>query len=313
MESNLIPADRLLARIEDELSTYSSNGLLDTGKLLTQLKWLSQLFGIAVYEQGNTILKLSDYKAQLPCDFFLLDSAWLCEGATTENHLNFQAKLVVYEETTREVVGNDVNCGLPNPPSSGYLNISACNMDKPVYDKITSREYIYSGSNPVTWLNPVLLSYRKGKSMKSYCSKDCANLFTRFPQEISINMEGNDYYIYSTMKDPVIYVKYYAYPIDEETNIPYVPSEAVLEEAYFAHLVYYFFKQLWTNGDDANLENKVKFWKEESENKLAHALNWAKFPSFNTMVQNAKRVRKKWSSYEIMNTIPYYSYRPRVW
>lgn len=300
---NLVSSDKLLARLEDELSSYAANGVLDIGKLYTQIKWFYNLLGIAVYEQDNTIIQLKDYKAELPCNFFLLDSAWLCEGANTHNQLNFQSKLVVYEETVREVVGNNVNCHLPN--NSGTLNISACNMDKPVYDKITTTEYVYSGSNPITWKNPILLSYKKGKSVKQYCSKDCQNLFSRFPKEISINKEGNNFYLYSTLKDPTIYVKYYSLPIDVETNLPLIPDDAILEEGLFKHLVYYFFKSIWLNGDDASLENKIKFLKDEAELGIANCINYSKLPTYNKMIQNAKRVRKKFASYEVMDSKHY--------
>lgn len=299
---NLVSAEPLLERLNDELSTYSSNGLLDTGRLLTQLKWFSQLLGIAVFEQNTAILQLENYKSELPCDFYLLDSGWLCSGANTQNQLNFQSSLVVYEEVTREVVGNDVNCSLPNSPNSGYLNISACNMDKPVYNKTVTKEYVYSGNNPITWQNPILLSYKKGKSLKQFCSKDCANIFSRFPDEISINREGNSYYLYSSLQSPVIYVKYYSYPIEAETNIPLIPDDQILQEALFSHLQYYFFRQIYLNGDDTQLENKVKFLKEESELKIANAINYSKLPSFNKMVQLGQRSRKKFKSYEIMST-----------
>lgn len=302
---NLKPSDGLLARLQDELSSYAANGVLDVGKLYTQIKWFSNLLNLAIYESKETIVKLENYKAELPCDFFLLDSAWLCEGSNSSEQLNFQSKLVVYTETTNETVGNDVNCSLPNPPASGYLNISTCNMDTPLYNKQTTKEYIYSSPNKVSWTNPVLLSYKKGKSVKQHCSKDCANLFSRFPKEISINKEGEGYYLYSTMKDPVIYVKYYALGIDEETNTPMIPDDSILEECLFKHLTYYFFKSLWLNGDDTNLENKIKFLKEEAELAIALAMNYGKMPSFNKMVQLGKRSRKKFASFEIMGGFHY--------
>lgn len=304
-EIQMIPADSFIARLQDELSTYSSNGVLDTGKLWTQVKWFSNLLNVAVYEEKPVVLKLENFRAELPCDFYLLNSAWLCDGAPAQEQLNFQSKLVVYEETTKETVGNNVNCYTPNGTNLGYLQISACNMDTPVYDKTTIKEYVYSGSNTVTWKNPVLLSYKKGKSLKQYCSGNCANLFSRFPQEISINREGGSYYIYSSMKDPIIYIKYYAYPIDEETNTPMVPEDAYLQECLFKYLVYYFLKMLWTNGDDNNLENKIKFWKEEAELGIAAAMNYIKLPSFNKAIQLGKRSRKKFASFEVMMT-PHY-------
>ena len=304
-EIQMIPADRLMSRLNDELSTYSSNGLLDTGKLWTQLKWFANLLNIAVYEQKSTILKLENYRAELPCDFYLLDSAWLCDNSPSHSQLNFQSSLVVYEQSTIEQVGNNVNCNTPNGGNLGYLEISACNMDTPVYNKTVTKEYVYSGTNPITWKNPILLSYKKGKSLKQFCAGNCANIFSRFPQEISINKEGDSYYLYSSLKDAIIYVKYYAYPIDPETNTPLVPDDAYLEECLFKHLVYYFLKMAWTNGDDSNLENKIKFWKEEAELAIAAAMNYAKLPSFNKATQLGKRSRKKFASYEVMSSYHY--------
>lgn len=300
---NMVPADNLLARMQDELSSYGANGALDVGKLWTQIKWFTNLLNMAVYEQRETIIKVKDFRAELPCDFFLLDSAWLCEGGNSSNQLNFQAKLVVYTETTNETVGNDVNKCLPNPPNSGYLNISACNMDTPVYDKVTTKEYVYSGENAITWQNPVLLSYKPGKSLKKYCSKDCANIFSRFPHEISVNKEGDTYYLYSTLKEAIIYVKYYAFPLDEETNTPLIPDDVILQENLYKHLLYYFFKIIYLNGDDTNIENKLKFLKDDAELAIAFAMNYAKTPSFRKMVQLSNRSRKKFASYEIMSTM----------
>jgi len=303
---DLVPADQLLARLQEELSTYTANGVLDTSELYPQLIWFANLLNLAVYQQEETILKLEDYRAELPCDFFLLDSAWLCDTKASHNQLNFQSSLVVYTETTNETVGNDVNCGLPNNyNATGYLNISACNMDTPVFNKQTTKEYVYSGVNPITWKNPVLLSYKKGKSLRQNCAKDCANLFSRFPQEISINKIGNSSYLYSTLKEAIIYVKYYAWPVDKETNIPLIPNDVYLQECLFKHLTYYFFKKIYLNGDDTNLENKLTFTKQEGELGIRAAMNYAKMPSFNKMVQLGKRARKRFASYEVMSGYHY--------
>ena len=299
----MIPADGLLARVEEQLSTFAANGLLDIGTLYPEIAWFNNLLSLAVYEQKDTLLKLDNYRQELPCDFFLLDSAWLCDRANTSHaQLNFQSSLTVYTETTKETVGNDVNCGLPNPSSLGYLNISACNMDTPVYDKTVTKEYVYSGVNPITWRNPQLLSYKKGKSLAKHCAKDCENLFSRFPDEISINKHNDIYYLYSTLKEPIIYVLYYAYPIDPETKTPLIPNDEILEKCLFKHLVYQTLLKIWTNGEDANLENKIKFWKEESELAIAQAMNYSKLPSFNKMVQLTKRSRRKFFSFETLNS-----------
>lgn len=297
---NMVSSAPILSRIEEELQSYSANGVLDTGKLYVQLKWFSQMLGLAVFEKDEVILKLKDFRAELPCNFYALDSAWLCDQHGSKVNLNFQAQLQVYTQKTCEEVINHGNCYLPNTNQLYVPSISACNMNTPL-TKTDIVEYVASPNNNILhWRHPTLLRLTPGKSIKRFCSKDCQNIFSHCPDEISINKQGDSYYLFSTLREPVIYIEYYSYPISKEDGLPLVPEDAILQEALFSHLEYYFFRQIYLNGDDTNLENKIKFLKEESESKMNQALTLSKMPSFNKMVQLGRRVRNKWSSYEVL-------------
>ena len=171
----MISSDRMMARLEDELSKFAANNVLDTGKLYTQIKWFSQLLNIAVFELKEEVVKLENYSVELPCDFYLLDSAWLCDAQPQTTNLNFQAKSVVYTETVNEQVCNAGNCYLPNTNSLYPVSISACNMET-VLNKTTTKEYVSSSNTPFTWKNPILLTLNNKKSVKNLCSSDCQNL-----------------------------------------------------------------------------------------------------------------------------------------
>jgi len=298
----MIPCDSILARLEDEFASYQANGLLDTGKLLTQIVWFSQHMGIAVFGQEETVLHLKSNKAQLPCDFYLLDSAWLCDARPQNTILNFQSKIQVYTEKVCEDVINHGNCYLPNTNNLYPVSVSACNMDTPL-TKSTITEYVASpDSQLVTWNNPILLKINNKKSVAPNCSKDCQCLFSKCPDEISIKKQGDSFYLYSTLENPIIYVKYYSYPIDKETSLPLVPDDPILQEALYYHLAFYFLSSIWLNGDDVNLESKIKFLSEMKKEKMGDALYLSKLPKFSTMINTARRIRSKWASYEIMGS-----------
>ncbi len=167
-------------------------------------------------------------------------------------------------------------------------------------NKTTTTEYVSSANTPITWKNPILLTLNNKKSVKSLCSKDCQNLFANTPYEISISRKGDNFYLTSTLKNPVIYIKYYSLPVSED-GLPMIPQNQVLQEGLFKHLSYYFMKSLWLNGDDANMENKIKFLKEEAELGIVNCIKHSVFPTYNGMIATTRRMRKRVASYEIMN------------
>ena len=43
---NLVPTDQLFAKIEDQLNSYATNGLLDTGRFFSEVKLIINKLGI---------------------------------------------------------------------------------------------------------------------------------------------------------------------------------------------------------------------------------------------------------------------------
>lgn len=310
----LVSCDTLIAKISDQLSNYVGNSIFDEGRLYAEILWVVNKLGIPAYDLTDAIVKLDNHKCEMPCDFFLLDSAFLCD-----KHSDFdtvipqpESKFIIYNRQTTELISQDLGCDGGSPPSANRLidddtfqgvRIEACNAthnNEQVLEKVTSIDYIaYNEPIRTTWHNPILLTLRKNKSVKNICSKDCKNLFATGPYEISIEQQGNSYYIYSTMKKPVIYLKYYRYPVDLETGLPLIPEEPIIQKAIEYHLMYYFFYMAWLNNDDVNIERKVKDLEVKAANYLAEAKNYTKLPSFLTMVNLMKKKRSLWRSYEI--------------
>lgn len=288
-----IPCTNLFNRIEEELSSFSNNGLLDVDKFYPRIRLFIEHLGIAAYEPMNAVVKVEDYRAELPCDFYMLDSAWLCESGTTTLQSSMQSQVQIYTTKTCETVSIK---GCAVTPRYDVIPILGCGNET-VLDKVTITEYIGSTPNTITWNNPVLLSLGN-KVTEKVCNSKCANIFSKSPENISIKKQGNSYYLYSNIKEATIYLKYYAYPYDEN-NLPKIPDSQIFEEALFYDLMYYFFKQRWYNGEFKDVENKIKSLESDRQKAMSEAEALSRLNSFRSMVEMAQRNRNRTMFWEL--------------
>ena len=250
--------DSLFARIRENLSSYTALGLIDEGKFFFEVKWFINHLGISMYEMDEDIIHLKEFKGELPCNFYMLDSAWLCSRNNSSSKVidNFQGKTVIYTENTCEKV---------IVPSCS----DSC-QDERVFDRITVKEYVQTQPYSRTYIEPRLLQLGN-KITDGVCTKECPNLFVTSESDISIRRRGNSYYLLSNLKEPSIYLRYYAYPTDEETGLPLIPDEPILEKALEDHLMVYFFKNLWLNDDNPNVQQKLGFLSPIAMNSMSEA------------------------------------------
>jgi len=321
---NLTTTDGLFAKIEDQLSSYSSNGLLDVGRFYSEIKLIINKLGIAAYDMTDAVVLLENHKAALPCNFYLLDSAWLCDANTPPTTgAILQSNFIMYNETTNELISQKNSCGIEgsSPCGEGVCNTTDVNIrdvisngliiqstpcnnnNENVLEKITVKEYVIPEGRTITWRNPVLLKLRNRKSINiDVCAKDCKNLFAKSIDEISIVQQGFNKFIHSSLESPTIYLKYYAYPEDPETGLPLIPEEPIIQRAIEYHLMHYFFYMAWLDGTDVNIERKVQDLQLKRDQYLTEAINYSKFPSFNKSIEMARNTRRKFAAYEIMNS-----------
>jgi hypothetical protein len=300
--------------IEDYLASYSANGLLDVGKFYDQIAWFNSNLGLSLFERKDTMITLTDHKGQLPCDFMMLDSAWLCK----ENHRElenetyngkeikpfhwreFQDKIVVYTHKDCEMIQQPG--GICNQPTYGVY-INGCAPEN-VIEKVTIKEYVEGNS----WANanyewnftPRLLKLGN-KLTETFCHKHCKNFKGGGVHDISIRKQGNTYYVFSNLKHPMMFIRYYSGPFDEKTGLPLVGDHPVLLQALRDYLILFFFEAMWSDSQDVNLENKLKYWNEKSAKSMAEARFLSKLPSFNKLVEDSRRLRNQYYSYERMN------------
>lgn len=307
-EYNLVNCDEIFSKIELQLSQYSNAGALDSNMFFNEVKLCISRLGIAAYEMIDAIVTLDNYRAALPCNFYLLDSAWLCDmHCPPSTGAILQSNFVMYTETTEEEICQKTcssNNTILDVLSNGVtVQSTACNNNNEnVLNKTTIKEYIIPESTSrITWRNPVLMTLNNKKSIGSpVCSKDCKNLFAKSPYEISINQQGANKFLHSTLEKPVIYLKYYSYPEDPNTGLPLIPDVPVIQRAIEYHLMHYFFYMAYLNGTDVNLERKLQLLRQDRDMYMTEAINYSKIPSYLTSVNSARKSRKKWAAYELL-------------
>jgi hypothetical protein len=321
-EYRMINSDRLLAKISDQLSNYSSSGMLDEGKFFAEIKYCINLMGISAYDLADAIIYAENYKADAPCDFFTLDSLWLLNEDWKSNITipQPQSRFVVYNREITEIISQNT-CGYGVSPnlSGGNVNpmmngvaIESCmlnNNNEQVLEKVSSIDYVQGNeAYRYIWNHPQLMTVRKKKSLRHNHSplfnKDGRNfgsINAASPYEASIEQQGEFYNIYTMLKEPIMYMRYYRYPVDLDTGLPLIPDVPIIQKAIEYHLLQYFFQMLWLNNDDPNVQNKYQMLKQEADRYMLQALNYTKTPSFYTLIEMANRKRKKFRAYEVLN------------
>lgn len=282
----------LFARIRENLSSYTALGMIDEGKFFFEVKLFISKLGISMYEYEEDLIHLKNFKGELPCNFYMLESAWLCsrDNVYQKPIDNFQGKTVIYTQNTCEKV-----------------IVPSCSSDcqkEQVFDRITVKEYVQTNPYEYRYVKPQLL-YLTNKISDNVCKKDCPNLFTASEHDISIKRRGNSYYLLSSLKEPSIYVKYYAYPTDEETGLPMIPDEPIIEKALEDRLMVYFFKNLWLNDDNPNIQQKLNYLTPIANESMAEAEYFVKLPTFSQTIQTALRQRARYATYEQQSTRHY--------
>lgn len=89
--------------------------------------------------------------------------------------------------------------------------------------------------------------------------------------------------------------------MDMETGLPLIPNDAIIQKALEIHLTHWFLVNAWVNGDDVNIENKIKYFESEKMKYMQEAKIYAKMPTFNTLIDMTRKSRRRWDCYQINN------------
>lgn len=260
-------SDKLFSKVKRRLKTYNQAGLLDSNDFHDYVMEVLDSLGIGGLVEEQGILEIINSKAHLPENFKSLDGAYICKANGNTEHPRLQNGYAFYTDTTYQNIKKD-KCEIS-------CNSTECGT------KVTVREYVqgleqlynYEISSPlrITTYSP----YRSN------------------PDSISFN-KG---YLHAGFTTGSIYIKYYAYPIDQDSGLPMVPNVLSIQKAIEYKIIYESFLNWYLNDEVPNMERKAADVKQLYAEAWSKASYESKLPSFATLIDSARTKRKSLDTY----------------
>lgn len=273
---NFKSTDSLFSRIKEDFSSYSSSGLLDEGRFYHYVKYILNYLGISCLDREQDFLKVSSYTAELPDNFQQLEFAYKCKGTK-----KLSGGVVMMKQTFDH---------FPLLYPDWHTKACADRCCKPPEDAIFNsyeKVMIERDSCLYEYCEPELLTIGNVNT-KRQCSDNCANVFSNSKNTISI--QNNK--IYTNFQEGSIYLGYYAFPIDDDTGLPLIPDNVRIEKCIEDYIKYNLVKNIIIN-KESDLARLLSFYKEEYLASLKDAVYETKVPTFENMIKQTKRSRKK--------------------
>jgi hypothetical protein len=280
MKNSFKTTDSLFSKIREDLASFDAAALIDEGRFHKDVKYILFLLGIKWYREAETILEICNYKADLPDDFKLLDSAFRCDSVVIDGSI---IDGVVLKKLTFDHYPET-----RNPDTHEYESSCTTYYNQPSRCIFNRQEEILVQRNSVIekLSSPVLL--KPGNvNTKSCCTSNCQNIYSN--SEDIFMIQNRRFNV--NFKEGTVYVVYHAFPLDENTGFPMIPDNEVIEKCIEYYIKMNILENLWVNGD-ADVAQKISYFNNKYKEHLGQAQYETKLPSFEAMVK-AIRLKKR--------------------
>jgi hypothetical protein len=272
------PASIIYAKVKRDLSSFEATGLIDEGEFPTHIKHVLKMLGIGVYKEQEAFVAVKNFKACLPGDFSKLYSAYKCSPFINQTERVHQqgAPISVYNDVSWALLKVGENCDIP----------TCDDEEKPkILEQIVVRQYVKEHSVNIGFgkFIPLRLS---PNVLPEALGDDCVNIGCASPYEISI--AGN--MLYTNFSQDSVYLKYYAFPVDEN-GVPEIPDIEEVEKAIEWCIKYELLMNMWLNNQVPDLQNRWQFAQQQYNYWMAEAKKYINMPSFLNMVNVVRRQR----------------------
>lgn len=286
MEGNFKSTERLFASIQEDFSAFSQAQLLDEGMFYQDVKYILHKLGISWYRDAETIVEIEAFRGDLPEDFHLLDAAYSCEGNVVENS---QPSGLVMQKVLFDQYAS-IN---PDWHDTSCCGAGCAQPDPQIFNR-HELLYVQRGEELFQYHTPKLLKLGNIRTKRDHCTKNCANVFSNEADTITIQNKR----LFTNFKKGHVFIRYNAFPIDEETGLPLIPDDPILEKCIAQYIKYNIMLRLWTNGQ-ADVAHMIPTYEKLMEKSMNEAISLTKLPSFATMVNAIRLQRKRLNVYQL--------------
>lgn len=262
------PSDKLFSKVKRKLKSYNQAGLLDSNDFSESVMDVLSDLGIGGLVEEQAVLEVKDGRVHAPENFKTLYAAYICDAkGFSSDHPRFQGGYAFYTDTTYQDVAHR-KCAIDCASTQ-------CGT------KVTVREYVQGLENLFNYEIKVPLHET------TYSSYRC------HPHDIAVY--NNQFFL--GFETGSIYVKYYAYPIDQNTGLPLVPNVKSIQKAIEQKIIYEAFMGWYLNDEVPDIERKMVLTKQLYDQAFSAASYEAKLPSFKTMVDLIRTKRQSLDIY----------------
>jgi hypothetical protein len=266
----LTTRSQLIAEVLTSLKKYNESGLIDMISLNLWTKNALLKFGGNIMPKVDKVLEVKNGMAKLPENFYSLFLAAKCTPDKSE---------VLCGEQEEDTLQNIYQYRVRTEAKKEWDNL-VDDFKTGEFIEITEKLFFHDGRTQIEfkYRNPQLLKLTRGFKKDRLCGNNLnlqKNLTNSCPYEI--NILGD--YIQTNFNTGFIYIQYQGLPTEEDTDdliIPEVTGNYVYEYIE-AELKKRIFQDLWNNGDDLDVQNKLVYWTRESADKFSNAMTAAKF------------------------------------
>jgi len=272
---NFISSEPLIAEVKQELKYYFEAGAVSEVLIPTFIDQASRKLKVMVLKPEDMVVHFVNYKAQLPCDFALLDRV-----ALYDSNIEFSGGITTLEGYWYKSIECTSGCDTCDPKEETFEQIWASNPGFKISMKNPKPLRVYHGS-------------------KHLCTEECANLNTPAPDIIQIYDNRT---MSASFSEGCIYVRYFSRPMDE-FEIPLVPEILEVEEYIKSYLKFKFFETLWHSQLDESsvqIERKFQYYKQDQLGKLQAAFSYLLTKTKQQSADSVVKSRNKFIKYHII-------------
>ena len=91
---------------------------------------------------------------------------------------------------------------------------------------------------------------------------------------------------------------YNAFPLDEETHLPLIPDDPIIEKCIEDYIKYNLMKNMVTNGD-GDVSRLLQLYRDDYKESLSQAIYLTKLPTFKSMTDMIRRNKKSLNLYQL--------------
>lgn len=263
------PTTELFARIQDKLSSYDSQNMIDVGSFYDHVVYILDQLGAGVYKESEAVVSVHNHRAKLPCNFKLWYAAWKCDnkgGSTPDiNEQNNFGQPFIFIQNVDVTSVCPPNCAVN------------CNIMQEK-TKIVVRNFVNGGCTEHHFNRsfPLVLS----PNVKDHCAPHCMKVLPTGHNEVTIA----DKDIRTKFDQGCIYMQYFGLPIDEN-YLPMIPDETSIEKSIEYYIYKMLFEEWYLNNSVPDIIQKLQWASAELDKYFAQARYWVRLPSFQKMVQ----------------------------